>query len=163
VTRLARWAAAALAAAGLAVLGFVTPAGAATHSPCAGHPVGTPSVFTVDSGVTTLTGGGGITGCPPVYTYTSESVTITVCLERQDPVTSEWVDQACNGPVTRSWNRSSRLARSLGLTVYATCVPGVWDVVVRGGDSYAPFVWKGESVRSDPEDSGVCGAFGGGD
>jgi len=152
-------AAAALAAAVL--LAVPAPAGAVTHSPCAGHTAVAPYVSRVDDGVTTLSGAGGIGGCPvPVGT---ESVTVTVALQWLDPATQTWVDQVTQ-TWTRSWNRYSRFARQAGGVVYAVCVVGDWRTQVTGGDGFPPFEWSSDPVTMVRNDSGVCGVnTGGGD
>jgi hypothetical protein len=137
-------------------------AGAVTHAPCTGHSASVPYVDVINGdGTSTLTGSGGISGCPLVTTTKSESVTLTVCLQRF--VNGAWADQVCAGPVTKGWNRYWRYARSNSLTVYATCVPGDWRTDVRGGDGFAPTEWNSSVATFVPGDSGVCGAYGGGD
>jgi hypothetical protein len=156
-----------LACVGLAALGAcwpvlaVAPAAAATHAPCVRHSAVAPTVATITDGVTVLSGAGDIGGCPAVATTASESVTVTVCLQRLD--SAGWVDAACNGPVTKGWNRYWRYARQLGLSVTATCVDGDWRTDVRGGDGWDPTEWASPVVTFAPGDSGVCGSYGGGD
>lgn len=147
-----------LFAATLLTVALPAPAYAATHAPCLGHNASIPRVAWVDRGVTTLSGGGSISGCP--LPAGVESVTVTVALQHlQDGV---WVDQVVT-PFTGVWTRAYRYARATGGTVYATCVPGWWRTQVTGGDGYTPYVWASTAVTFSLGDSGVCGAYGGGD
>jgi hypothetical protein len=127
-----------------------------THAPCDYHGASTPYILLVDSTsatgenvtLTELSGAGSIGGCPVVATTEPESVAITVCLQRLDPVTAAWVDDVC-APFAKSWNRYWPYARQAGGTVNTLCVPGTWRIDVRGGDGFEPAGWAAEPATFD--------------
>ena len=81
-----------------------------TRLACSAHIAVTPYITSVDNNVVTLYGAASIGGCPLVTTTTADSVTLTVCLQHLEP--TGWTDIACNGPVTKGWNRYWRYART---------------------------------------------------
>ena len=77
MSRLMRAVAALVFVALLSLLTLSSPADAATHAPCISHTAVAPYVSRVDDGVTTLSGAGGIGGCPAPVEWTSAIVTFT--------------------------------------------------------------------------------------
>lgn len=134
-----------------------TPAQAVTHAPCTYRYAGPPSVQLVQGGQSTLAGSGTVGGCPsPVG---SESVTVTVSLERYDGTTWTVVSTAS---VSRGWSRITRGARQVSATATATCIPGPWRTHLTSYDS-GPIDVTSTVVTFAAGDSGVCGSYGGGD
>jgi hypothetical protein len=84
---------------------------AATHAPCDYHGASTPYILLVDSTsatgenvtLTELSAARSIGGCPVVATTEPESVAITVCPQRLDPVTAAWVESAPRPERRSTW------------------------------------------------------------
>jgi hypothetical protein len=139
--------------------GLVVGVDTAAGRPCSYHGATQPHIVLVNNSVVTLEGSGSIGGCPRATRIGTARVRLSVCLQHLGP--SGWVDVACKGPVTKGWSRYYRFARQLGLTVSATCVPGLWRTIARGGDGLPPVRWTSAAVKFTSSDQYACGEPGG--
>ena len=139
--------------------GLVVGVNTTTAKPCTYHGATRPHITGVNNGAVTLEGSGSIGGCPRGTRSAAPKATVTVCLQHLGA--SGWDDVSCKGPVTRSWSRYYRFARQVGLTVTATCVPGRWRTIVRGGDGFAPAKWVSPEATFASSDQYACGEPGG--
>jgi hypothetical protein len=130
-----------------------------TEQPCSYHGATKPHITLVNNSVVTLEGSGSIGGCPRATPTAVPRLRLTVCLQHLGA--SGWVDVACRGPVFKSWSRYTRFARQVGLTVTATCKPGLWRTIARGGDGLPPLKWTSAAAKFASSDQYACGEPGG--
>lgn len=133
---------------------FAAPAHAATgcHTPTPAAPY----IDVVRDGNGVIGGAGQVSACSGSVT----SAKVTVSLQHSENGT--WVTRASD-TVSRGWPSAYRYAKQTGTVVYTGCIPGDWrvDVVATWTGGGAEF--NGPTATFKLLDSGVCGAYGGGD
>ncbi len=139
----------------------VEVASASTISPCTNITPGLPYLDLVvpeQGGMLQTTGH--IGGCP--FSLSTQTITGTTCLQFEVSP-GVWVDQSCEGPITKSKGRFQRFPLQLDeVTPLTECFVGSWRTHF-WGETAGPFDKYSEVVDFREGDSEECGAFGGGD